>query len=55
MPSVIHARSSQICAIERRAGVSMTEVVIDDMVTVNPVPSVGLAFSAFGRRFPKPI
>jgi hypothetical protein len=30
------ARSSQVCSTERRAGVSMAEVVMDDMAIGNP-------------------
>src|SRR5437016_3182688 len=36
MPNTNKARSSHVRSTERRAGVSMAEVVMDDMAIVNP-------------------
>src|ERR1035438_7142036 len=45
------ARSSQVRSTERRAGVSMAEVVMDDMAIGNPVSPVALLWR-FWASFP---
>jgi hypothetical protein len=43
--STTMARSSQVRSIERRAGVSMAEVVMDDMAIGNPASLMALAMA----------
>jgi hypothetical protein len=45
------ARSSQVRSAERREGVSMAEVVMDDMAIGNPVSPLA-QLGAFGPAFP---